>query len=251
MRKMYEREWLGIEFTSYCRPSARSLADATFYDAFYRNFFQRYQSWDDLDPNWRNQKRAIARFIFDQLDSKDIVLSIGCGLGWIEHCLLDFSGGRIHLEATDVAAAAVNWIKEEIPSDRLHIGLFPQCLIPGLKYNLIYMSALDYCMDQFSLIGFLNRVADYLTTKGKCLLISASFDHPIPIGVRAIKAGKHIVASILEAVHLYHRGQFWGWTRTREDYHLAFSRAGYLTVRDGFINRDNGPPDYWIEGTAF
>lgn len=48
---------------------------------------------------------------------------------------------------------------------------------------------------------------------------------------------------------LYHRGQFWGWVRTREDYRQALTWAGYGGIRDGFVPtaaQETGP--YWIEG---
>ncbi len=248
MRKIYQRDWFGIEFATFTQPSNRVLADTAFYEAFYQAFFQRYHSWEDLDPHWRDQKATLARFILTRTEVGEVILSLGCGLGWIEHCLLDLSGGALHLEATEVAPAALKWIKAELPPERLFLGVFPQCLPEGRRYDLIYLSALDYCLDQPSLTGLLTQVAGRLQPAGRCLVISASFD-PTPSGwPRARQVIKQAAAALLEGLRLYQRGQFWGWTRTRKDYRQAFARAGFAAITDGFLDGADNYGDYWIMG---
>ncbi len=245
---MYQREWFGIEFPTFTQPSSRALADAAFYEAFYQAFFERYRLWDDLDLSWLNQKRAIAKFLMNYLGPATNVLSVGCGLGWIEHCLLEMSGGTIHLEATEVAPAALKWLKAELPPQQLFLRVFPQCLPEGRRYDLIYLSALDYCLDQPSLTGLLTQVAGRLQPAGRCLVISASFD-PTPSGwPRARQVIKQAAAALLEGLRLYQRGQFWGWTRTRKDYRQAFARAGFAAITDGFLDGADNCGDYWIMG---
>ncbi len=248
MRKMYQREWFGIGFSSFTTPSTRALAAPDFYERFYEAFFKRYQSWQDLDPIWRDQKRSIAQFIFEQVKFGDAVLSIGCGLGWIEHCLLEMNGLTIRLEATEVAPSSLRWIEKEIPSERLHLGPFPQCLPPDSRYDLLYLSALDYSLDHPSLISLLQQVGQRLVPGGQCLLISASFIPARPLKERLITMVKLGLATLAAGLGLYHRGQFWGWSRTKEEYHQAFLLAGLVDRRDGFIPVATGSPIYWVSG---
>ncbi|MCK9376408.1 MAG: hypothetical protein M0P73_09670 [Syntrophobacterales bacterium] len=156
--------------------------------------------------------------------------------------------GPCNLEITEVAEAALRWIKPELPPDRVHLGPFPRCIPAGRRFDLIYLSAVDYCLDTPDFIGLLSGVASCLTPGGKCLLLSASFDQPLPPWQRTVRAAKQVAAVLLGAVKLYDRGQFWGWLRTREDYRQAFSQAGYVGIKDGLTGGERGPETYWIEG---
>ena len=247
MRKIYQRDWFEIEFSSFTKTSSRTLADAAFYEAFYQAFFQRYRLWDDLDLSWRNQKRAIAKFLMNYLGPATNVLSVGCGLGWVEHCLLEMSRGAIHLEATEVASASLEWLRQELPPGRLHLGAFPRCLPPGRRYDLIYLSIVDYCLDQASLEGLLAQAAPLLAAGGKCLIISGSLDITTRGWPRALSRVKQAAKALLEALNLYQRGQFWGWSRTPQDYVKAFIRAGFAEIKEGFLEVPESAGLYWIE----
>jgi len=43
MKRMYQTEWQGIKFADFAKPSTTDLADAKFYNAFYRELFRRYK----------------------------------------------------------------------------------------------------------------------------------------------------------------------------------------------------------------
>jgi SAM-dependent methyltransferase len=243
MRKLYERQWMGIEFRTFARTSPHRLADAAFYEDFYQTFFQHHRSWEDLDPEWRWRKQAMAQFIFERIEGREAVLSLGCGLGWMEHCLLKLSGGCLQLEVTEVAVAALGWIREELAPAKVHMGLFPQCLPAGRRFDLIYLSAVDYCLEPPDLIGLLSQASRCLNPGGRCLLFSASFERPLPLRARlSVALGWMAAAAGLSDL------QFWGWERNREDYRGAFARAGYQEISDGFGAGDQGAKSYWIEG---
>src|SRR5208337_1079689 len=176
MRQFFEWEWFGIEFDSFCRPSSLSPPSPAFYETFYQILGARCHTWTDLDPDFRAEKRAIAEFIFGRVESQDIILSIGCGLGYVEHCLLELSQGTLHLEVTEVAPAALKLIQKEIPASRVHVGFFPECIPTNLKYNLAIMSDIDYTMDQSSLAVLLHQIKGRLAPQGRCLLISGGLD---------------------------------------------------------------------------
>lgn len=58
---------------------------------------------------------------------------------------------------------------------------------------------------------------------------------------------KQAVKTLLRVVGLYHRGQFWGWQRTRSEYRELMRAAGYLQVDDGFIETSD-QRTYFIKG---
>lgn len=64
MRRMYQTEWQGIQFHEFASLSSRSIADGQFYEKFYEVFFDRFKAWDDIDQNWRNQKKLVADFLY-------------------------------------------------------------------------------------------------------------------------------------------------------------------------------------------
>lgn len=63
MQRMYQNEWQGIQFEEFANLSSTQLADGQFYEKFYKAFFDRYRSWDDIDHDWRNQKKIVAGFL--------------------------------------------------------------------------------------------------------------------------------------------------------------------------------------------
>jgi hypothetical protein len=251
MRKLYERSWLGVEFVSIAKSSPQVLASPVFWEAFYQAVFQQLGAWteiDRVDPDFRNAKKAVAAFIFSRIKSRDNILSIGCGVGWIEHCLLEMGQGTMHLEVTDVAPAAFTLIRKELPASRVHPGFFPECIPADRHYSLIFMVDIDCTMDQSSLTLFLAKVKGRLTKEGRCLLISGTLDPPVSLWWKLLRAGKNVLAPLLEAAGLLQRGHFLGWYRHKEEFYQAFSRAGYSELREGFIAAGPNPVGYyWIE----
>jgi hypothetical protein len=158
------------------------------------------------------------------------------------------SGGNLDLHVTEVAPISLRWIEAELPAERVHVGEFPGCL-EAKEFNLIYMVAVDYCLNQEGLIGLLAAASRLLAPGGRALLISASFDEPQPALSQFWSWIKQQAAVMLQLTGLYDRGQFWGWSRTREEYREALARAGYVDLNDGFVPSPQGTAGYWIEGS--
>src|SRR3989304_3235193 len=87
MRKLYQREWFGIDFSSFANLDPRNIADGSFYDKFYDKFYRNFSSYDELPQEWRLSKKQVADFILSQTNNNDRLLSIGCGNGYIEYLL--------------------------------------------------------------------------------------------------------------------------------------------------------------------
>jgi hypothetical protein len=254
MRKYYQTDWQGIQLASIAPLSSRSLPGSGFYQAFYDEFFSRYSQWTDLSAEWRQGKERCAAHVMSMAGQSGRLLSIGCGIGYMEHCLRSHCS-HYDLFIHEVASSAWKWIGSEVPDDRKLLGFVPQCLPSGVTFDLIYLSAVDYAFDDEALVALLSAVRPLLRTDagehGKCLIISASYE-PMPTTVRArlwswLRRGKALVAAGLDRLGIRPRGQFWGWLRTREEYRALMQRAGLTDITDGFVDsKEHGY--YWIAG---
>lgn len=247
MRRFYQTEWQQIVFSSFYKVSSKTLAGPEFYDAFYRVLFEKYPDYEALDPDWRENKAAIARFIRNTLPPTGRVLSVGCGLGYVEHCLLAETDGQLALEVEEMAAASLKWLQQELPEERIHRTGLPAREVFGDGFDLIYLSAVDYALDDASLISLLTGLRACLRSGGRCLVISASFVDVSNPAISVAQGLKDFLAELLDRLGLRTRGQFWGWGRNRAEYQDVMRRAGYEDTLDGFIDA-NSKNTYWISG---
>ena len=60
MRELYQTEWHNIKFNDITKISENSLPDERFYNSFYQEFFNRYDDFSDLDPDWIRLKEGVS-----------------------------------------------------------------------------------------------------------------------------------------------------------------------------------------------
>ena len=251
MRRIYQTEWQSIPFSDFATVSSKDLAGPEFYEAFYVEFFKRYQNWDQLPSSWREKKKIWADFIATRTRNRSTVLSIGCGLGFVERCLRA-QNPEIDLTIHEIAPSSWRWVEHEFGADRKLTGAIPQCLPENAQFDLIYLGTIDYALDDESLVGLLAALRGYIAQpNGKCLLISASFERTPETPSEFVRAGlgdlKELAKDVLGKLGMYARGQFWGWNRSRGEYQSLMRRAGYRDVQDGFIDSE-AREHYWIAG---
>lgn len=249
MRKFYQTEWMGLRFAEFSRPSTEELASPAFYAAFYTALFARYGGYGDLDEGWRRIKDRVAEFIAAEMPEGASVLSVGCGLGYIEHRLKTATAKRMELHVHEVAAPALCWLGDEVPAAQRYFGNIPDCLPPGLTFDLVYMSGVDYAMTDEEMDRLIACIHGVLKPNGRLLLISGSF-LPAETALRqAMGAGKRAFAAVLDKLGVRPRGQFWGWQRGRAEYRGLLERGGFVFVADGFVIPGR-QTDYWVAGTV-
>jgi SAM-dependent methyltransferase len=219
MRKMYQTEWQGINFTEFASLSSRNLPCDSFYDAFYSILFSRYHGFDALSEEWRVHKAKLAKFILRRTTVDARVLSVGCGLGYVEHEILQIARDQTDLHVQEIVSTALSWIRKEIRSENMHIGPIPDCLPKKHTFDVIYLSAVDYALSDYQLRDLFKTLQSYLKPHGELLILSASFLPMVSRWRVPLVFLKARLADILDWLNLRPRGQFWGWARTQQDYH--------------------------------
>lgn len=244
MRRFYQTDWQGISFTDFYKVSSSQLAGSDFYNAFYQELFRRYSGYEELDAGWLRDKENVANWIAKSLPINARVLSIGCGLGYMECCL-----HRKHIEVhvQDYASNAFTWMRHELPDTCIH--LVGEDDSAGIEpYDLIYLSGVAYAVEANDLISMLSSLKNQLQNGGRILVLPGAYlDESLPFTVKLKDCVKDIAKFILETFGLYHRGQFWGWQRTHLEYKRLLKRAGYSDIEAGFIDPNNRM-HYWISG---
>lgn len=238
MQKVYQKEWFGIEFRSFTTPDTQKLADASFYERYYEKFFQKFSSYYDLPEEWRARKQEVVEFILRKTKSNERLLSIGCGIGYIEF-LLGKTGRQV--AAIEPSETAVLFLRKYCDIKVL-CGLFPQSLAgeSNAAYDVGYMVATDYVFDQDELISVLGSGRDIGLKR--MLLVSASMTDPNIFR----RVSKSLGKRFLSFVRLYDRGQFWGYARTPQEFITSFEKAGFVVKDYGFLKEDT----FFIEGSA-
>lgn len=256
MRRFYQESWQGIPFTSFSHISFFHLAEPKFYAVFYEELFRRYKDWQDLPSRWRENKRVDALWLAGRLNglmardgredpaAPPRVLSIGSGVGFMEKVLLDEVPG-LELHVNEPSTAGMKWLRRHLPSDRIYIGLPPACLPPDIRYDMIYLSTVDYGIPTRELRHLLWELRAQLAPGGELVLLSASLLEEDSLVGGFVNAIKILIRGVLHFMGI-RRQQFWGWRRTREEYRTLLREAGFANVRDGWLS--DAFETFWIRG---
>lgn len=242
MRKFYQTEWQNISFSNFYPLSSTSLAGSGFYNAFYRTLFEKYPNYDALDAGWRRTKDEITDWLAASLPDGARVLSVGCGLGYMEQRLWRLHGSRIELHVQDYASQALQWLRAALPVERIHDAAGEEI---G-QFDLIYLSAVDYAMPDDELVALLAKMRKFLREGGQLMMISASFLEE-SFGQRIMLDSKEALKWLLDKIGLRPRGQFWGWMRSKQEYQAIMRQAGLSAVTNGFVETPH-QRTYWIKG---
>ena len=256
MRRFYQGHWFGIAFSSFTNVSFFHLAGADFYEQFYSALFSTYSSWDALPQSWRTAKTIQARWLVRQAKELDAssqaqsenrplrVFSMGSGLGFVEYNILkELPATELHI--SEPSTIGMNWIRTCIPPERIHIGAGLSALPQGVRYDMIYLSAVDYFLRQNDFVRLLKELRRHLTEGGRILCLSASFLEDDGMLSAVTDACKAALYALLHFAGI-RRKQFWGWLRTREEYLAAIREAGYEDIREGRLEDETRT--FWMSG---
>tara|TARA_Y100001978_G_C23676277_1_gene426581 strand:+ start:1114 stop:1848 length:735 start_codon:yes stop_codon:yes gene_type:complete len=237
--KYYQTEWHDIEFKSFWKVSRKKLANESFYSKFYYEFFKKYKSFDDLNNKWIIRKRFIAKWLKSKITPSSKVLSIGCGIGYIEKILWENNNKDIDLHIHDLVSTSHKWIKEILPEEKIHIGKD----IPH-GFDIIILTSLDYSFSKNSFKNFLKKISKSLNKNGFIIVISASY-----LGESNFTPKRFLKDKLKSVQHLFgfrKSEQFWGWMRSRKEYIEIMQSIFTNNYSDGFIEIPQQENVYWI-----
>lgn len=236
MQKIYQRDWFGIPFTALGPTSARRLADVGFYERFYDELHRRHAGYDALPEEWRSTKVRVAQTLHELTGSELRLVSIGCGLGYVERELARMRGASAPvIVAVEPSRQAARWLAATGEVEVV-TGHFPAA-VAGREFDVVIACNIDYCFDPGAYSSFLRS----LWGSGFSRFIFADMIPPSTTGIGSrLKAG---VKQALLAAGLYDPGQFWGYLRTPAEHGAALEAAGFELVGHG---RTPGG-GHWIE----
>ena len=256
MRRFYQEAWFGIAFSSFAEPSFFHLAESGFYERFYAALFRAYDSWDALPQHWRTAKTLQARWLARQAAALIAaapgerahrpvrVFSVGSGLGFVEYEFLkELPEAELHI--SEPSAVGMDWIRACIPPERIHIGAGLSALPHDLRFDMIYLSAVDYFLRRNEFVRLLHELRSRLAQGGRLICLSASFledESPLSACAAACKSALYA----LQHFSGIRKRQFWGWLRTREEYLAAVREAGYEDIRAGRL--EDEAKTFWVSG---
>lgn len=242
MRRLYQKNWFGIDFKSFTTLDSKKIADAVFYDKFYDEFYKKFSSYEQLPENWRSDKKLVADLILQLTNTNDRILSIGCGNGYIEYLL---SKERKNIVAIEPVAKATKFLKQ-FSDVKIYDGYFPECLenTNESHFDLAYMSVVEYVFNKNKLLNFLRKIKDF-KIKNFLLVSAAVYDENFSL----IQLIKNIAKLLLSSIGLYksERGQFWGYQRKPSELIGAFKKVGFKNIKFGFFRKNY----FWIMGNSF
>ena len=228
MIKFYNDQWFSISFSDIQKLSRTKIAGQDFYECFYQAFFNKYDSFDDIDSSWREQKLAVGDFIVSGLSAGKI-LSVGAGLGFVESYIHSEFRDILELHVTDFSDVSNKWLREILPQGRVHKEDI------GNGYDLIYISNVDYSLTDIEFISMLQSFDSALNKGGQILIISSTFlsSRFWGLGWHKIKSSLKYILEILNIKKA--KSQFWGFLRYPRDFERICNDAGLSVSSSGMF----------------
>ena len=246
MKVLYQTEWQNIDFSSFAELSSTTIAGSEFYNAFYEAVFEKYAWYESLPVDWRRDKDDLADWLAASIPNGSRVLSVVCGLGYIEQRLWELHSKRIDLHVQDYATKSLRWLRLVMPAENIHDAMGGGSQLG--KFDLIYLSAVDYALEDAELVMLLSQLKDSLSPDGKIMLISASFMEE-SVGRDLIYLVKQFAKWLLVKLGLRSgtRGQFWGFMRTKQEYLAIMHASELVSITDDFFVTPH-QCTFWIQG---
>jgi hypothetical protein len=231
-RKMWNNSWHSIHFSSlniqikyFTRPSSK------FYDVFYQELFLRYNSFESLSTDWKQRKLQVSDKILEKIGDNKLVLSVGCGLGFIEQNLVN-NADNLAIDVFDFSESSFKLLREVKNVNILTSQSVMQ------EYNFIYCSQFFYALNDDEIDFFLTDIKKNLSATGIFCTIDKSINF-IENGLSNKsyrKSFKVTLKNFLRPAYLFFfkkkSSQFWGWQRDNAELIKIFTRNNYEIIEN-------------------
>ena len=226
--KIFESTWHKIKFNELSvKLSVSKLANLDFYNKFYKEFFYRYKSFNDLSLKFRKDKLQVLEILENTLPKDISVLSYGCGIGFIEKHLTE-NRRDLNLNCFDFSEVASTWLRRDYKN--IHFTADDRKL---KKYDFIFMVGLLYAVNDSEAVDLLKKTKSLLKKGGKILTIDTSCvesENGIEITPSPIRNFINDIKNLTRQLYYFFfkkEMQFWGFRRDKENYNLIFEEAGF------------------------
>jgi SAM-dependent methyltransferase len=222
MRPMFEKEWFEISFSSLGEPKGIfSLPTPEFYRSFYRSFYRKYPNYESLSQSWLSDKAQLAEMISKYTVDK-IVLSVGCGNGYVEHQLVNNRVKRI---------VAQDWSEVRPPYLNAGVDFYGKGLHEiKEKFDVIFASAVEYAMSNRDFKNMLRDIKVLLNDEGIFILISVSWDDCSPLR-HLYRMIKSLVSVFLRRFLKQDKSTVWGWIRNKSELENLLKSVDFKVVK--------------------
>jgi hypothetical protein len=233
-RMMWDFGWQEIQFVELgIKLIFFRRASSDFYSKFYGELFRRYENYDSLPSVWRQKKSNTAYEISKLVENETLVLSVGCGLGYVEKEIVG-KVPKLKIDAYDFAETANKWLREVKRVNSI------QSLEGSKKYNFIYCTQLLYALSDKEIFEFSSMVKERLSKDGVFLTVDYSLnskengieDNSIKSKVKKMMGPLYLFLYPLYLFLLRGKSaQFWGWQRDNEELVKIFRMNGFDMIK--------------------
>lgn len=240
-RKFWQGSWLGIDFnTLKIRPNYKQLADAEFYNEFYKTLFNTCKNYSDLPKYWLEEKQETADFISQYIKQNSAVLSYGSGIGYIEKCLTKLRTD-LNISIFDFSNIAAKWIIETTPEINLVTDTKKL-----MQYDVITMIQLFSALSTDECISLLNSVQDKLKPNA-IIIISHHPSYEFSLNInKSLKENFKNILNLIRPLIYYIKVfinknslQLWGWQRNSKELEFIIKQSCYKSfVKIYYANQE-------------
>jgi hypothetical protein len=161
-----QTSWLGIEFCDLpLKLDPLNLANSEFYDVFYEMLMDTYPNYNDFPSDWRDQKSRDADFLSRFISKDSNLLSFGCGIGYLESCLMEYLGQTFYV--TDFSPYILKY-RPDLEKKYLAIND-----LGNSRFSHILLNQVTYAFGEFDLRELMYKMHNCLESRG-ILIISFS-----------------------------------------------------------------------------
>lgn len=221
LRKFYQSSWHGLKFSELGQ-SSTNLPTKRFYDRFYEKFFEKHENFEQLDKNWVNYKLNVAHQLNNILTGKSSILSIGCGIGFVENELARLNA-ELQITAIEPSKNALKWIIKN-PRIRTCIGYFPECLDSKHNFDMVYANNIEYVFNDSQYAFFLNSVVRF-GVSDFLIITTANYNSWV-----AFKGFLKDIIRYLFTRGNVDKGQLWGYLRSKKEHIKLLRDAGFNSI---------------------
>ncbi|MGV8948017.1 MAG: class I SAM-dependent methyltransferase [Candidatus Paracaedibacter sp.] len=235
----YQSSWLGINLLDLAKDighDTKQIVGPNFFSAFYQTVLSKTKS----GPNklWLEKKSNLSKWLMNFLtqnsQNKSSILSVGCGFGVVEIPLIQ-KGLRVDLQ--ECQTHSIQYMQKNHPdifektSFILSVDLSN---IPSNSYDVVLSITSTYCLDQQTLLSFLEAVKRILKKGG----IFIWYDTVLSIEdivCYAKSTIRHIVVRDKSQQDLV----LWGWKRSLRHQSLRANSKGLELIQTFYFDKDN------------